>query len=64
MKATIEFELSEEDQKKCFNKEDKKELLIKQIIHNLDEWLRGDTVINIEFKETDEETIKFDYLHE
>tara|TARA_Y100000361_G_C10868600_1_gene193040 strand:- start:210 stop:404 length:195 start_codon:yes stop_codon:yes gene_type:complete len=64
MKATIEFLLSEADEKKCFNREEKKELLIKHIIHNLDEWLKGQAVINIEFTETDEETIKFDYIHD
>mgnify|MGYP003131877001 CR=1 FL=1 len=64
MKAVIEFEISKKDAKSLKTREEKKEFLTQYLIHHLDEWLKGQTVINIEFIETDEETIKFDYIHE
>ena len=46
MKATIEFELDEKD----LTEEQKKEIMMEHIIETMDDWLKGNAVITIEFE--------------
>ena len=46
LKATIEFELDEKD----LTKEQKEQIMMEHIIETMDEWLKGNTVITIEFE--------------
>jgi len=46
LKATIEFELDE----KYLTEEQKKEIMMEHIIEIMDDWLKGNAVITIEFE--------------
>ena len=46
LKATIEFELDEKD----LTEEQKKQIMMEHIIETMDDWLKGNAIITIEFE--------------